>query len=119
MKKHHLIFLLVLALAGCAPRQVLDSQQADVAVLDYTTRAGLLEDQGDLKAAIKAYKQALTLNPGSALLHLMIAQNYYELGNDTLSALYAKRAVKLDPANPDNHRHNPLRSGQPELSHGV
>ena len=103
LKKQHLIFLLVLALAGCAPRQALDRQQANLAVLDYTNQAGMLEDQGDLKSAIKVYQRALKLSPGSALLHLLIAQNYYELGNDTLAILYAKRAVKLDPGNADNH----------------
>jgi len=63
----------------------------------------LLTEQGDLKSAIAHLKQARALDPGSSLINLMIAQDYYELSNDTLAALYAKRAIRLDPARADNY----------------
>jgi len=89
--------------AGCAKRQVLNSDQSNLALLDYTDLAATQEDQGNLKGAIKTYKQALEINRNSALLHLYIAQNYYELGNDTLAALYARKAARLDSASADPH----------------
>lgn len=86
---------------GCVKRQVLNPDQANLALLDYIDLAAAQEDQGNLKGAIKTYKRALEINRSSALLHLYIAQNYYELGNDTLAALYARKAAKLDSANVD------------------
>ncbi|MBA4395655.1 MAG: hypothetical protein C0407_19050, partial [Desulfobacca sp.] len=102
MKKHLALILLGLAFtAGCVKRQVINQDQANLALLDYIDLAAAQEDQGNLKGAVKTYKQALDINPGSALLHLYIAQNHYELGNDTLAILYARKAAKLDSANVD------------------
>ena len=98
-----LIFISLVFFTGCAKRQVLNTDQASLALLDYIDQAASQEDQGNLKAAIKTYQKALELNRKSALLHLYIAQNYYDLGNDTLAALYAKRASRLDTASADPH----------------
>ncbi len=104
LKKYPILLLLGLSLtAGCVKRQVLDPGQANLALLDHIDLAAAQEDQGNLKGAIKTYKQALKLNQNSALLHLYIAQDYYELGNDTLAALYARKAARLDSANADPH----------------
>ncbi|GEM_PF-1683835 len=96
-----LALLILFSLAGCTKRQVLDRVSADLAVMDYIDQAALQEQQNDLRGAIKTYKKALKLTRGSSLLHLYVAQDYYDLGNDTLAVLYAKRALKLDSANVD------------------
>jgi len=102
LNKHLALTLLSLALtAGCAKRQVLAPDQANLALLDYVDLAAAQEDQGDLKGAIKTYREALKIGRNSALLHLYIAQNYYELGNDTLAVLYAKQAARLDSSTAD------------------
>jgi tetratricopeptide (TPR) repeat protein len=92
---------LLLPLAGCAKKQLLDLVSADLALLDHVEQAARQEDQGDLRGAIRTYKKALDLNKNSPLLHLYIAQAYYDLGNDTLASLYAKRALRLDSLNAD------------------
>jgi tetratricopeptide (TPR) repeat protein len=97
------IFIGLVFFTGCAKRQVLNTDQANLALLDYIDQAATQEDHGDIKGAVKTYKQALEINRGSALLHLYIAQSYYDLGNDTLAVLYAKRASRLDTTSADPH----------------
>lgn len=79
----------------------MDPGQANLYLLDYIDQAADQEDLGDLKGAIKTYQKALEINRSSALIHLYIAQDYYELGNDTLAVLYAQRAARLDSVNAD------------------
>jgi tetratricopeptide (TPR) repeat protein len=98
-----IILCCALALASCAPRQALEGGETGMLSLDYVSLATICEQQGDLKGAIAALKRARQADPGSALIDLMIAQDYYELGNDTLAALYARRAIKIDPGNADNY----------------
>lgn len=100
MKK--LLIILLAVSAGCAKRQVLNPEQAQLVVMDQVMQATMLEQDGQNKPAIDLYKNALRLDKGSALLNLLISQNYYELGNDTLAVLYARKAVRLQPDNPDN-----------------
>lgn len=91
-----------LALAvSCAQRQALDRPAAEQSALDLVGLATLRAENGDIAGAIAQLKRARTFDPGSPLIHLMIAQYYYELGNDTLAGLYAGRAVRLDPGNAD------------------
>jgi len=97
-----LLLVLLAVSAGCAKRQMLDTEQSQLAVMDYVMQASLLEQDGQPRQAIGIYKKALRLDKGSALLNLLISQNYYELGNDTLAVLYGRRAVKLEPDNADN-----------------
>ena len=92
-----------LLLASCAPRQAMDRGERELLSLDLVSLAAIREDQGDLRGAVAALKEARRHDPGSGLIDLLIAQDYYELGNDTLAALYAKRAIKLDPGNADNY----------------
>jgi tetratricopeptide (TPR) repeat protein len=99
--KKLLIILLIIS-AGCVKRQTLSPEQAQLAVMDQVMQAAMLEQDGQNRKAIELYKAALRLDKRSALLNLLISQNYYELGNDTLAILYARRAVKLEPDNPDN-----------------
>lgn len=99
--KKLLIILLVIS-AGCAKRQMLSPEQSQLEVMDYVMQATMLEQGGQNKPAIELYKNALRMDKGSALLNLLISQNYYELGNDTLAVFYARKAVKLEPDNPDN-----------------
>jgi tetratricopeptide (TPR) repeat protein len=101
MLKKILIVLMALS-AGCAKRQMLSPEQAQLEVMDRVMRATMLEQDGQIRQAVGLYKEALKLDKGSALLNLLAAQNYYELGNDTLAVLYARRAVKLEPDNADN-----------------
>jgi len=97
-----LLIILLAFSAGCAKRQVLNPEQAQQTVMDQVMQAAMLEQDGQNKPAIELYKNALRLDKRSSLLNLLISQNYYELGNDTLAVLYARRAVKLEPDNPDN-----------------
>lgn len=101
MKKRILVIILVFIL-GCAKRQMLSPDQAQLEVMDYVIQASLLEQEGQARQAIEIYKKALELDKESSLLNLLTAQDYYELGNDTLAVLYGRRAVKLDPDNADN-----------------
>ena len=98
------VFLLaVAALAlGCAKRQAMDQLDADDYYLNLVAVAGLQEEDNDLRGAIRSYKQAVKLNPGSALLHMLIAHDFYLLGNDTLAVHYGRKAVRLEPENADN-----------------
>ena len=96
-----LIPLCLLLTAACAPRQAVDRAQAELSTLDRVGAAALYAQQGDIKSAIAQLKRARRLDPNSALLALMIAQHYYELGNDTLAAVYARRAIGLDSSNAD------------------
>ncbi len=97
-----ILIMLLLVLAGCAKRQMLTPEQSQLEVMDQVMQAAMLEQDGQTRQAIALYKSALRLDKGSALLNLLVAQNYYELGNDTLAVLYARRAVKLEPDNADN-----------------
>jgi tetratricopeptide (TPR) repeat protein len=81
---------------------MLNQDQAQLAVMDYAMQASILEQDGQAVQAIDIYKRALKLDKESALLNLLVSQNYYELGNDTLAVLYARRAVRLEPDNSDN-----------------
>lgn len=101
MRKLIIIIITVLA-AGCAKRQFMDQDEARLQTMDYVMQAGILEQQGFNRQAIEVYKKALKLDKESSFLHLMIAQNYYDLGNDTLAIYYARKAVKLEPDNSDN-----------------
>ncbi|HTY08895.1 MAG TPA: tetratricopeptide repeat protein [Candidatus Edwardsbacteria bacterium] len=103
MRTTIVILCCALALASCAPRQAMERGDTGMQSLDLVSLAAICEQQGDLKGAIAALKQARKRDPGSAVLDLMIAQDYYELGNDTLAALYARRAIKLEPRNADNY----------------
>lgn len=89
-------------LLGCARRQTLDGDQTQLMVMEQVVRAALFEQEGNDLEAIKAYKRALKLEPRSPLLHLLIAQGYYEVGNDTLAVRYARKAVRLEPDNADH-----------------
>ncbi|MBU1356647.1 MAG: tetratricopeptide repeat protein [Candidatus Edwardsbacteria bacterium] len=97
-----LLIILMILSAGCAKRQMLSPEQAQLTVMDQVMQAAMLEQDGQSRQAIKLYKSSLRLDKGSALLNLLISQNYYQLGNDTLAILYARRAVRLEPGNPDN-----------------
>lgn len=102
MRKTAAIILTATVLLGCAKRQLLDSDQAQLMVMEQVVQASLYEQEGNDREAIRAYKRALKLDPKSPLLHLLIAQGYYQLGNDTLAVYYARRAVRLEPDNPDH-----------------
>ena len=101
MRKLTIIIMAFLA-AGCVKRQFIGEDEARLQTMDYVMQAGILEQQGLNRQAIAVYKSALKVKKESALLHLLIAQNYYDLENDTLAIYYARKAVKLEPDNPDN-----------------
>lgn len=86
---------------SCAKRQVIDQGTREQSALDLVGLATLQAESGDLAGAIAHLKRARAFDPGSPLIDLMIAQHYYEMGNDTLAGLYAGRAVKLDPGSAD------------------
>lgn len=91
----------LLAAAGCAKRQSMDRLQADDLYLSLVTEAALRGQEGDLAGAAAAYRKALRLNPGSALLNMQLAHAHYQLGNDTLAVHFGKRAVRLEPEEAD------------------
>jgi tetratricopeptide (TPR) repeat protein len=91
----------LILLVGCTPRQSLGKLEADDLYLSLIAQALSSEQSGDLNRAIAAYRRALRLNPGSALLNMQLAHAYYQLGNHTLAVHFGKRAVRLDPGEAD------------------
>lgn len=96
-----LALAVLLVAAGCAKRQTLGQMEADDLYLSLLAQASYLNDSGDLPGAVQAYRRALGLNPGSALLNMELAHAHYRMGNDTMAVHYGKRAVRLEPEEAD------------------
>lgn len=93
--------LLALSLAGCAGRHALEELRDDDLFLALATQGWQYEQIGDLGTAAAAYRQALRVNPGSALLNTQLSHACYRLGDAKSAVLFGRRAVSLEPDNAD------------------
>jgi tetratricopeptide (TPR) repeat protein len=58
-------------------------------------------EHGQDEAAVRMFKQAITLDPKSALAHMGLAEAAARTGESDTAIVAIKKAVELDPANPD------------------
>jgi Tfp pilus assembly protein PilF len=56
-----------------------------------------LKDKGDKPGAIAKLEEALTLDPGFALAHGMLAKLYVDLAETDKAIFHAKKVVELEP----------------------
>lgn len=97
----YLLAAVVLAALGCGGPRYLKSLQDDDFYLTLLSQASLDEEEGNLGGAIASYRQAVKLNPHSALLNLQLAHAYYRAGDNALALRYGRRAVALAPEDAD------------------
>lgn len=96
-----ILILAAVALAGCSGRHALKELQDDDLYLALTTQGWQYEQAGDLGAAAAVYRQALKVNPRSALVNIQLSQACYRLGDARSALLFGRRAVGLEPGNAD------------------
>ncbi|MEW5734938.1 MAG: tetratricopeptide repeat protein [Thermodesulfobacteriota bacterium] len=88
-------------LSGEGPQaQGAPSIPADEAT-ELTRKGNLAMIYGGPKEAIKLYRQALALNPESAVTHFNLAQAYCEQEKYLMALAEADLALELDPGNPE------------------
>lgn len=89
------------ALAGCSGRHALERLREDDLFLALASQGWQHEQAGDLATAAAAYRQALKVNPSSALLNMQLSLACYRLGDWASAVRYGRRAVSLEPDNAD------------------
>jgi tetratricopeptide (TPR) repeat protein len=63
-----------------------------------STLGDLHRQQGDLDAAVEAYKMLMRLQPGTPEPYLLLGRVEHERGNDDRAEWYAMRAIEVAPA---------------------
>jgi tetratricopeptide (TPR) repeat protein len=66
-------------------------------------RGRLLEGEGEIDAAIEAYRRALRADPGSAEIHAELAGLYARQNRGDEAVAEAKQAIAIDPENGEAH----------------
>ena len=105
MKNLFYILLLAALFAGCKPQAgVTDAREREDPLL---RRALRHEQAGDLDAAIKAYSEAVRINPGLARAHLDLALLLHEHKREYVGAVYHYRQYLA--MRPDSQKKDMIR----------
>jgi len=101
-KIHRLLALWLLGvILGCGGPRYLKSLRADDIYLTWLSQASIYEDEDNLEGAIASYRQALKLNPRSALINMQLSHACYRAGHQAAAQRYGQKAVNLAPEDAD------------------
>ena len=99
-----LILVVTVALASACvtegPRPIEPASDEDAAQANLNLGVGYLQ-QGRADAAVDALERALELNPRLVDAHSTVALAYDELGDTEEAESHHRRAIQIDPNNPD------------------
>ncbi|MHB9025615.1 MAG: tetratricopeptide repeat protein [Armatimonadota bacterium] len=79
--------------------QISDSQQLQVRQL--LARARLCQQDGDLVAALRTAREALSLNPECNTIHALLGQLYEQSGNSSAARYHFQAALTVPPTSTD------------------
>jgi len=100
-----LIFVALLSSCAAVPGPTPDASLQSNSVHDGSaraqylySRARLAELEGDFPAALNILRDAIELDPGSAFLHVALAEVKFKIGQVQEALEYINKAIKLDPS---------------------
>ncbi|MFH1566437.1 MAG: tetratricopeptide repeat protein [Gemmatimonadota bacterium] len=91
--------LAALALGGCAAHlgQTPATDDGRRRAMEYFVKAKVYESQGNNLGAIVALRSAADLDPTSPTIYSQLAYNYERIRDLGMAAIFARRALELDP----------------------